>query len=98
MTHTSAAPKHRSSEELPIPMLRWVFLRRANAVTCEVDFTADHRYQVSVVPHWDVSATAIERFDSAPHALERHAELALSLRQAGWKVVDHGVPDRHYGA
>jgi len=76
-------------------MLRWVFGRRANAITCEVDFTADHQYEVSVVPHWDVSATAIERFDSAPHALQRHAELALSLRQAGWTVVDHDQDIAH---
>src|SRR5688500_12408862 len=84
MTHRSHPAKHRSSAQPPIPMLRWVLLRHANAITCEVDFAGDHQYEVSVVPHWDVSATAIERFDSAPHALERHAELALSLRQAGW--------------
>lgn len=78
-------------------MLRWIFLRHANAITCEVDFATDH-YEVSVIPHWDVSASAIERFDSAPHAMERHAELATSLREAGWAVVDHVVAGGHRSA
>ena len=79
-------------------MLRWVFSRRANAITCEVDLTGDHQYEVSVVPHWDVSAAAIERFDSAPHALQRHAELAQSLREAGWVLIDHAASGRHHAA
>ena len=79
-------------------MLRWVFGRRANAITCEVDFTADHQYEVSVVPHWNVSAPSIERFDTAPHAMQRHAELALSLREAGWKVIDHGFAGHRHAA
>jgi hypothetical protein len=90
MTHTIHATTDASLQQ-PIPMLRWVFQRQASAITCEVDCTANHQYEVCVVPHWDVSRSAIERFDSAPHALQRHAELAMSLREEGWIVVDHGV-------
>ncbi len=76
-------------------MLRWVFRRRADAITCGVDFTAGHQYEVSVVPHWNVSATAIEGFDSAPHALQRHAELTQRLRDSGWIVIDHAAARGH---
>ncbi len=76
-------------------MLRWRFRRHANTITCRVDFTADHQYEVSVVPHWDVSASTVERFDSAPHALQRHAELAQRLREAGWVVIDPAVAGGH---
>ncbi len=79
-------------------MLRWVFGRRADAITCEVDVIADHQYEVSVVPHWDLAATAIERFDSAPRAMQRHAELAMGLREAGWKLIDHGFAGHRHAA
>jgi hypothetical protein len=42
------------------------------------------------VPHRDVSRTAVERFDFALHALDRLAELAEGLRDAGWVVIDRG--------
>jgi len=74
-------------------MLRWVFRRHANAITCEVDSTVDH-FEVSVIPHWDVAASAIERFESASRAMQRHAELAMTLRESGWVVVDHGCAAR----
>ena len=90
MTHKSRVKQDLPAQE-PIPMLRWVFLRDLRAITCKVDFTADKQYDVSVVPHWDVSASAIERFDSAPRALERHAQFTVSLREAGWKVIHHGL-------
>lgn len=68
-------------------MLRWTFIRDHDALTCELDANAPGNYEVSVVPHWDVSATAIERFDAAPGAFERHAELARYLRDTGWQLV-----------
>jgi hypothetical protein len=49
-------------------------------------------YDVSVVPHWDVSAAAIERFDGAVTAFERHAELARYLRENGWHLTSRLAP------
>jgi hypothetical protein len=65
-------------------VLRWVFRREANAITCEIDAAGDRAFEVSIVPHWDVSASTIERFNAAHHAFERHAEVARRLREAGW--------------
>lgn len=86
MPHT-AAHTNTSCQAPPSAMLRWVFERRAAMITCEVDFTPEEGYDVSVVPHWDVAATAIEHFDSPLSALERHAELACTLRDTGWTMV-----------
>lgn len=68
----------------PVRVLRWVFRRQHDAITCEIDAAGDHAFEVCIVPHWDVSASTIERFDAAYRAFERHAELARRLRESGW--------------
>lgn len=68
-------------------MLRWIFRRRLAMVTCELDVNPAGGYDVCVVPHWDVSSSAVERFDAPASALQRHAELARCLREAGWMVT-----------
>lgn len=73
-----------SREPQSIPVLRWVFRRATDAITCEIDAAGDHAFDVCIVPHWDVSAATIERFDAEYRAFERHAELARRLRDAGW--------------
>ena len=73
------------------PMLRWVFHRGTDTLTCEVHAARRHRFDVCVIPHWDVAASSIERFDDAVSAFERHADIARRLREAGWTSVDHIV-------
>jgi hypothetical protein len=65
-------------------VLRWGFRRNDRAITREVDTDRTHAFEVSLVPHWDVSASVVERFDAVHHALLRHAEVARRLREAGW--------------
>jgi hypothetical protein len=67
-----------------VRVLRWVFRRNDAAITCEIDSAGDHAFDVCVIPHWNVSASTIERFDVVHRAFERHAELARRLRDAGW--------------
>jgi hypothetical protein len=73
------------------PMLRWVFHRGTDTLTCEVDAARRHHFDVCVIPHWDLAASSIERFDDAITAFERHADIARRLREAGWTSVDHVV-------
>jgi hypothetical protein len=75
----------------PIPMLRWVFRRNTQMLTCEVD-AASRRWDVCLVPHWDVGGSVVERFETPLSALERHAEIARQLRAAGWAVVAYAPP------
>jgi hypothetical protein len=77
---------HRQRPE-PNVILRWVFLRGTNALTCEIRFNGRQAHDVCVVPHWSVSSSVIERYSRPIEALRRHAELAASLRQAGWALV-----------
>jgi hypothetical protein len=78
-------------------MVRWVFQRENETLTCEIDVTASNRYDVCVVPHWNVGASVIEQFDAPLSALWRHADIARRLRDTGWTVVDYAsraVPDQ----
>jgi len=71
-------------------ILRWIFLRGTRVLTCEIR-SSGKTYDVSVVPHWDVSASVIESFDRPASALRRHAEIASDFRQAGWSQVREGT-------
>ena len=70
-------------------MLRWVFCRNSETITCEVDAATDHHFEACLVPHWNVSASVVQPFDSLMSALWWHAEAARRLRESGWTLVDH---------
>jgi hypothetical protein len=70
------------------PLVRWVFQREQDLLTCEVA-VGRSAYEVSVVPHGDVSQSVIEPFDRASDALWRHAQIASRLRERGWIVAEH---------
>ena len=71
----------------PISVLRWVFLRKRQMLTCEIRVSGTQSYDVCVVPHWDIGASVIEAYDRPSRALHRHAELAWYLRESGWMRV-----------
>jgi hypothetical protein len=80
----------RSSVSEPTCILRWVFYRGGDALTCAVEAGRDRSpYNVYILPHGDLSVATVEHFTAPASALRRHAEIALQLRQAGW-VVEYG--------
>ena len=73
----------------PVSILRWIFQNNRQVLTCAVRAeNGGASFDVTVVPHWDVSATSIETFEKESGAFARHAEIAMRLRDAGW-VVSH---------
>ena len=72
-------------------MLRWVFHRGPDTVTCAVEAGGRRSsYNVCVLPHWNLSEATVEHFDAPASALLRHAEIASRLRQGGW-VAQYGT-------
>jgi len=71
------------------PLLRWILRRGTSRLTCQVDTAGktSRQYLVSVVPHWDVESSIVETVKGPRVALQRHAEIALRLREVGWSVV-----------
>ena len=68
-------------------LLAWTFRRDAHFLTCELLRTSDGQYAVIVTPHWDGGTTIVEQLSNGVNAFQRHAALALQLRQQGWGVV-----------
>lgn len=65
-------------------VLRWVFRRGKQAITCEIDATRGGGCEVCLVPHWNVSASLVESFHTVHEGFQRHAEVARRLRETGW--------------
>jgi hypothetical protein len=72
-------------------LVRWIFHRHGSALTCQVNARATSSYDVCVVPHWNVSAAAVETVETPGRALLRHAEIARHLREGGWCVADRSA-------
>ena len=74
-------------------VLRWIFRRGNHLMTCQLTrVLGSSRYILSLVPHWDRSQGDSETFDSGLGALHRHAVIAKTLRDAGWKVIAYTGP------
>jgi hypothetical protein len=72
-------------------MLRWIFVRGADAITCEIRMNGPYSHDVCVVPHWNMSSAIVERYDRTARALWRHAEIASRFREAGWTRIHHAA-------
>jgi hypothetical protein len=68
----------------PVSLVKWIFVRNGQMFTCEVRANREHSYDLCIVPHWDIDATVIEPYSRCAEALQRHAEVAASFRDAGW--------------
>jgi hypothetical protein len=83
-THTKKTRLPPTTVE-PACILRWVFQRGPEVLTCAVGNNGQpSSYDVCVLPHWNLSDSTVERFKAPAGALRRHAEIASQLRQAGW--------------
>jgi hypothetical protein len=85
MTNTMTNKPRRPLSTAPACILRWVFHRGPDALTCAVEAAGGRSsYDVCILPHWDLSLATVEHFDGPASALRRHAEIASRLRLAGW--------------
>jgi hypothetical protein len=74
-------------------MLKWILQRDSDAITCQLDARDARSYEVWIVPHWNPSSAVIEYYEAPTEAILRHAEVARSLREEGWMVIDHVAVD-----
>ncbi|MCU1386313.1 MAG: hypothetical protein JWL71_5010 [Acidobacteria bacterium] len=75
-----------------IRLLRWVFQREDQFLTCQVDRERHQAaYTLSLVPHWDVKQAVSETYDAGVGAFRRHAAIADQLRSQGWTLAAYSV-------
>jgi hypothetical protein len=78
-----SAPKRQ-----PRHLLRWIFERGHQRLTCCVDQRpGDHAFTLSLVPVSSTGAGLAETFTSAWSAFRRHAMIASELRRSGWTLA-----------
>ena len=78
----------RVAERQPRRLLRWVFQRGNQRLTCRVDQQPDDRtFTLSLVPHSGMGSGIAETFSSAWSAFCRHAAIASELRRSGWTLA-----------
>ena len=86
MISTHAARRHRTMDSARL--VCWTFHRNGHALTCQVDASGrPSSFDVCIVPHWNVGAAAVETVKSPVKALQRHAEIAKQLQEAGWLLA-----------
>ena len=69
-------------------ILHWIFQKGHRLVTCRVERDASAPfYTLALIPHADLEAGIVERFESGVRALQRHAVMAARLRQLGWTLI-----------
>src|SRR4051794_14582519 len=85
---TSAPPVAGSGRNYRhIRVLRWTFRRDDEAVVCELALTGEDReYELRVPADWNPTGAAVERFDDALTAFQRHAMVERTLLDAGWQL------------
>jgi hypothetical protein len=88
LTETSAPHVDRSRRNYRhIRVLRWIFRRDEDAVVCELALTGEDReYELRVPADWNPTGMAVERFDDALTAFQRHAMIERTLLDAGWQL------------
>jgi hypothetical protein len=70
-----------------VRVLRWIFQRDDDTVVCELGLTGeDSEYELRVPAQWNPTGAAIERFDDALTAFQRHAMIERLLTDDGWAL------------
>jgi hypothetical protein len=69
-------------------VLRWVFIRDHQQLTCEVALDAQaFLYEFSVVRGSQLASRSIDRFRDAPQAFERQCQFEAVLIDDGWTLA-----------
>jgi hypothetical protein len=82
MSEPSAHDRRSGSRAL----LRWIFERGHQRLTCRVDQQPETGFTLSLLPHSRRAIGVAETFTSAWSAFQRHAMIASELRGAGWTL------------
>lgn len=70
-----------------VRVLRWTFERDEETVVCELGLTGeDSEYELRVPAQWNPVGAAVEWFDDALTAFQRHAMIERLLLDEGWAL------------
>lgn len=76
-----------TTQPAPQRLLGWTFRRGEQFLTCELHSLIDGQFLVTTTPSWESGDAIVEQLSGGVAAFQRHATVALQLRQQGWTVV-----------
>lgn len=80
----------------PQRLLAWTFRRGSQFLTCELLCTSQQDFAVIVTPLWSSGTVIVEEISTGVSAFQRHATMAMQLRQQGWAVAAYApLPSPH---
>ena len=81
------------SAEQPSPgqvqVLRWVFHKDYDCVTCELTLAGDESFELCTIPPYPTPKDAVRHFSRIDEALQRQSELEAALINDGWTLELH---------
>ena len=73
-----------------VRVLRWVFRRGAERLTCKLALSQDRvHYELCTVPPFPAASTGIETFGGVRQAFRRQSEIEAMLFEDGWRLELH---------
>ncbi len=89
----------QSTRDTSHSIVRWIFQRGTQLLTCSVDGDANGTlFMASVVPHQQPQLAALVTFETGISAMQYHARTADRLRQLGWTIVSYTSGQAHQAA
>jgi hypothetical protein len=73
----------------PVRVLRWVFTRDDEHLTCELTFGKDDSFELTTVPAYPRNTEGREHFRTLAASFQRQCELEAALIDDGWTLESH---------
>ena len=70
-------------------LIRWQFRLRDRLLTCGIARSGAEGFSVVTVPHSNVRRGSVEIYRDLASALQRHAAIAMQLRNDGWSIASY---------
>jgi hypothetical protein len=85
----------RSAGESHVPVMRWVYARGDERLTCELSLDSSNvLYELRVQPAEALASTRVDRFVHAGSAFIRQCELEADWIHTGWTLEEYSSDAR----
>jgi hypothetical protein len=80
---------HAEVERSPVRVLRWVFTRDDEHLTCELTLAGDESFELTTRPAFPAHSDGREHFRNLAASFQRQCELEAALIDDGWTLESH---------
>jgi hypothetical protein len=86
---TSTSSTIATSKAGPVRVLRWMFHRDFDTLSCELTFSGDNCFELRTIPPFPATGSGLEQFSDLARALQRQCDLEAALIEEGWTLELH---------